>query len=130
MQRLCQGVNAELGEEYEFVPQPITEGGITTTRWPGWEEGDRGQKDYRLGFQNWPMLEGSPPAIRAGGLDTHLMACRKRLVFVRGEPRVACSYRTRWKSYGGAPVWTAKEKKAVLDTIRSIFPRVKLCKLQ
>jgi hypothetical protein len=46
--RLCRALEAQFGPEHSFRPEPISDGFIQWTRWPGCDDADYGYKCMRL----------------------------------------------------------------------------------
>ena len=81
--------------QYEFEPEPITEGGIRV------KQGGRGYKTFRLNFKNWPkMFYG----LKTEDLDRKLIAYD-----FTGKGKMSTDFRT----LQDAPEWTKQEIKYV-----------------
>ncbi len=104
---IIQSLKELFGDEYDFEPEAISEGGILWTRYPG-KEG-KAWKTLRLridtGAKRWPwIVPGTLQLWRVGGPETIWPldpAKEKRRASLKGS--------TFLKAFLGAPCWTTEE---------------------
>ncbi len=121
LRRVCARLNAKFGQGHEFIPEAITEGGIEWARWPGKTAGM--YKTFRLHCH-----EHKYPTLQERGGET---TAEEHVAYPMPRTRKK-RMGTMVKAFGGAPVWTLKELRALADALeqeaglramRSTFPR-------
>ena len=102
---LCEQLEASFGPGYKIRPEPIVEGGIYFTDYPG-KEPDH-YKSMRFDLRGYPCVS-----------DTALDEWKK------GPDRVLCQdvkgMPTKVRAFYGAPLWTLRELETVRDRLRDL----------
>jgi hypothetical protein len=105
---VIENLEAEFGPGYSFVPEPISEGGIEMTSWPGIPAEHRGMlKTVRFGGNNshgpgWPWIS-----------DTTLQSWRNDQAATNVWQRAKGTFVL--KAFHGAPVWTPEEVRKLVS---------------
>lgn len=100
----CIAAARELGEGYRLEPEPISEGGVQFTAWPG-KVGDKPYKSVRFcGLRNWPLLTSD----FCDDTTIHLESSQGSLGFFL-------------KAFYDAPPFTVRELTVVTAAIASCF---------
>lgn len=136
--KIIDSLHAQFGEEYEFVPEPITEGGILFTKWPGKKDGQ--YKTFRFNFSHtsgkWPWVErnGQVESWRNSREEVIWSPPRRDAGIKRKKEDQKLKGTTYLKAFYGAPVWTMAELKMFQVALESVgiairkFPSVKRLK--
>ena len=99
----CSAAAKELGEGYTLEPEPISEGGVLFTSWPG-KIGEKPYKSMRFGgLGGWPLLTDD--------------ICDKITIHVARRERL----RFFLKAFYSAPPFTVRELTVVATAISSCF---------
>ena len=112
--RLTDLLHAEFGPGYAFEPEPITEGGLLMTAWPGRRSG--GYKSCRF-FVDLP--HGRWPFIREDTLQQWRDDPPKVIWrLIEGKKKIECDLFL--KAFYGAPCWTQEEVNKLVRCLTAV----------
>lgn len=94
-------------DEYQFRPEPITEGGIKFVAWPGKTERQYKTLRFHFNLDKWPIVRGDVMETWSNNSD----------VIFRPRPKFAAELYI--KAFYGAPKWTLQELKIFADVLSS-----------
>lgn len=111
-------LSERFGPGYEFKPEPISEGGIEMTSWPG-KDDPRAYKTVRF-----HMVHGQWPIIQRDTLDqwrinppVEIWTLPPRLGRDRAHTLEGSTF---FKAFYGAPCWTRESAGLVMDALNSV----------
>lgn len=124
MVHLLDALQQSFGDGYAFRLEPITEGGIEMSNWPGKAEGQFAYKTLRFSFRDhgtWPVIGSdteakwrtSPPVII--WTPPPVTVCKRRRQVVT-KIDGACFL----KAFYAAPAWTKAELTSFMNALESV----------
>lgn len=102
-------LNKEFGSEYKWEPEPITEGGIVCTNWPGKEEGQFKCIRFNAKYGRWPHISKDI-------IDVWENSKEEQVIWPKQTEK-------GWlylKAYYGAPCWTLHELKIFMRIFETV----------
>lgn len=121
---LCVHLNHAFGEGYEFVPEPITEGGILMKNWP-----EKQQKQYKTirfgvdrnsGGSGWPWIREDTFEKWKSDEKDNLLFASTASISSKANASMEMKMGTFLKAFNGAPVWTIEELAKVEECFAKI----------
>lgn len=131
--RLVEALQRHFGPGYEFRPEPITEGGIQMTAWPG-KHDPSAYKTVRFHVESNCKGHGSWPWIDEGtwrewcenvhlGLETPIWYLSSAANMQRGKKKKRASkliIDTFLKAFHGAPCWTPESIGLLINAMEAV----------
>ena len=127
---LCDALGEVFGPGYEFLPEPITEGGIVMSQWPGRGGADDVRtttppfKTFRFQMQTvgnlykWPWITSPRDTLerwrKLKGTPSD------QVIWSRVSRSGKVEGRLFYKSFYGAPCWTPCEVMHISDALKSV----------
>jgi hypothetical protein len=116
--QLCDTLEKIFGVGYTFRPEPITEGGIEMTNWPGRISNSEHYKAFRFRIGGsserhgkWPHIdEKSYQNWKQSNVETDVVFKN----FTRKYERISLLY----KAFYGAPVWTHEQEQKLAHAFK------------
>jgi hypothetical protein len=111
---LVHELQRRFGEGYEFGLEPITEGGIQMTSWPGKEEGHvyaLKTMRFQMSQDNWPRIEKDTFSNWEEN-DPVVLWQEKKEAKLRGALYL--------KAFYGAPCWTPLSVTHIVNALQSV----------
>jgi hypothetical protein len=118
--RLCLSLNSKFGEDYKFIPEAITEGGILMNNFPN--KNDNSYKTLRIRPGDRNMCDGKWPWINED-FDIFEWKNNYDKIFINKKfinKKSKFLIPTFLKAFHGAPVWKKNELLKICEAFEEI----------
>lgn len=107
----CQHLEEAFGEGYEFRPEPVLEGGIEMTKWPGKGPNQLKTARFLVARNAWPWIDDQDAALYKwlGGRPAAIWRPVTYDPWAGGDDSGLVTGSVIYRAWGGAPEWTVRQ---------------------